>query len=42
MLPRNPRERSAIVKGIVIGIVAGACLPDSVNPVFRIRAMIGG
>lgn len=40
MLPRNLRERSALVKGIIVGAIAGAFLPDSVNPYQLVQRLI--
>jgi small basic protein len=38
----NRRDKSTMMKGIAIGLVAGAFIPDQFNPYIVVRRLLAG
>jgi len=34
----NKKDQKTLIKGLIIGLIAGAVLPDNINPVEMIKA----
>lgn len=40
MIPKSKKDKETLLKGLIIGIAAGAFLPDQFNPVIIIKSLL--
>jgi hypothetical protein len=42
MIPRTKQQKSILVRGVILGVLGGAILPDAFNPVVVVRRILAG